>query len=318
MLSGQTHHVRGRLVGLSPSDRGGLTLSPEGEEQLFIGGGSGNAKPDGTFDFPSVAPGKYTLSYLQLTGEVAKGGRQSIEVGDQDVNDVVMAITSPASIHGRIRVENAAQTGTPALDFHSLHLTLLSTDALVGPRSAATIAEDGTFVVKNIITPHHYTVMCNTPPGVYIKSIRYGQSDLSGRNLELTEGRAGEMEVILRYGTAVLRGRVESSANGQADNSLPLVHVVLIPSSPKGLGPLLFATTQPGGTFSVEQIPPGHYRAYAFESIDFAALQEPPTLKALETAGTGVEFKEAEKQSISLRLISSEQEQQLVRLGRGE
>lgn len=320
LLSGQTHHVRGRLLGLSAMDRGGLTLSPEGEEQLFIGAGAGNRKADGTFDFPAVAPGNYTLSYVQVTGQDAKGGRRSIEVGDQDVNDVMLAVTKPASIRGHLEIENTPSKNSGAGDFHRLHMALVAVDALVGPTASATVSEDGSFTIQNIITPGRYLVRCDPPTGMYVKSVRYGQTELTGKELELLDGSSGEMDVILRYGPAALTGRIDEPEGTQsATAQLPLAHIVVVPDSSgtSGRGVIL-GSAGVNGAFSISQVPPGHYRVYAFESVDFAALHEPAVLKALETLSTEIDLKEGDEQSLSLRLIPASEEQRLVRLGRGE
>jgi hypothetical protein len=287
MLAGHAHHIRGAVVGLASTDQGSITIHPEDEEQVFIAVGGANYKPNGSFDFANIDPGTYVLTYFQVSGERAKGARQLVAVGERDVNDVVLSITSSATIVGRIKVEGAPAGNSKPIDFQTLKLTL--SDALVGPNAKATVQPDGRFVIRNIV-PGRYVVRMDAPPGTYLKAARFGQTDARTQELDLAEGGSGELEVVYRYGLASVAGSVA----GQATESAP-ARVVLIPAvlDSGGRG-IVFGVGNTDHTFLLKDVAPGHYRAYAFESIDFAALQEPDILKALQSSGTDLEIAEGE------------------------
>ena len=59
-------------------------------------------------------------------------------------------------------------------------------------------------------------------------------------------------------------------------------------------------------------VPPGHYRAYALEEMNYNEVQNPEVLKQLEQKGTDVEVKENDKKQIQLPLISADDFQQLL------
>jgi hypothetical protein len=309
MLSGSTYHVRGAVSGLGPSDRGGVTLSADGEESLFIGAGAGNLKPDGSFDFAGVAPGSYTLKYVQISGDSAKGGARSVEVSDKDLGDVSLAATQPAIIHGRIHVDNASTNQMQQANLKSVRLTLIASDAIVGPRLAGSVSEDGSFVVRNIITPGRYVVRIDPIQDAYVKSVRYGQTDATGRDIDFSDGAAGEMEITLRYGLAKVTGRIERPQTEQGSfQEMPILHVVLIPKVQDSLeSGIMFANSDASGSVSISQVPPGGYRAYAMESVDFVALHDRAVLRALEGVGVEVDLAEGDDKAISLRMIPAEQ-----------
>ncbi len=73
-----------------------------------------------------------------------------------------------------------------------------------------------------------------------------------------------------------------------------------------------FSSTNQNGTFSLQQLPPGQYRAYAFEEMNSGQLQNPEVLKQLESRGTEVEVKENDKKQIQLPLISADDLQQIL------
>ena len=74
-----------------------------------------------TFDFAGVAPGPYVLR-ATLPGSQAGGGgsttTEAIEVGDSDVNDLVLAMQSPGSLTGTVRLElsNPATAASPVVE----------------------------------------------------------------------------------------------------------------------------------------------------------------------------------------------------------
>ena len=79
---------------------------------------------------------------------------------------------------------------------------------------------------------------------------------------------------------------------------------------------LLYANPDQTGAFAFRSVPPGHYRAYAFESASSIALSNPQVLEALQGKGTEVEVKENDKKDIQLKIIPSDDFQQvLAKLG---
>jgi hypothetical protein len=313
LLTGQTHHVRGRVQGLSPSDRGALSLQPEDEEQVFIAAGSGTLKADGTFDFPNVSPGSYVLSYFQISGETAKGARQVISVGNDDV-DIALALAGGATIQGHIRLDGTPSSSSESTAFQGLDLKFVGADALIAPRIQARLRADGSFVVSNI-PPGRYLIETKAPAGTYLKSVLYGQSDVTNKILDFSDGGSGQMEIVYRYGAATVTGTISTPQNTENGGSEVAAgaHIVLIPQNADELDGrgVLFGEADASNSFSLKQVPPGSYRAYAFESIDLTALHEPAVLKRLAAGGTDVELKEGASEAVSLPLTSSAQERTL-------
>ena len=313
LITGQTHHIRGLLLGLTTADQGTITIRPAEEEQVFIALGGANYKPDGRFDFADIAPGTYALTYFQVAGDSAKGARRIVVVGDRDVNDIVLPITGSAIITGQIRIDGDSVEGTKSIDLQKLKLTLVAADAVMGPNARATIQPDGQFVIKNII-PGRYAIQADPPPGTYLKSARYGQMDIRAQELDLTEGGSGELEIVYRYGLANVNGSVEDDGGTRTVGRIVLVPLLL---DRAGRG-IVFGASDASGAFLIKNVPPGRYRAYAFESIDYAALQEPEVQKALQSGGTELELAEGDQRSIGLHLISSEDQRHLTSVARGQ
>lgn len=311
LLSGQTHSVRGMVVGLLPTDQGAIQMHPEDEQQVFIAIGGANYKPDGSFEFANVAPGAYVLSYFQVSGDSAKSARRVVTVGDRDVNDVVLSIANSVAIAGRIRVEG---TGSgDAVDFSKLRVNLSSSEALVGPSVNATMGTDGGFVIQNII-PGRYRLRTDPPPESYLKAVRYGQQEVKNLELSVTEGSSDILEIVYRYGLASVSGRVEDPRGG----SVP-AWVVLAPAeTSSGSTELVVGASDGTGTFVLPNVPPGHYRIHAFESVDLAALDVPEVRRTLSSGGTDIEVAEGEQKALAIPLSSAEDLRRLIGAPRGQ
>ncbi len=44
------------------------------------------------------------------------------------------------------------------------------------------------------------------PDGAYLKSVRFGQQEMLGKEIDLSQGASGELEITFRYGAAEVDG----------------------------------------------------------------------------------------------------------------
>ncbi len=182
-------------------------------------------------------------------------------------------------------------------------------------RTAARTA-DGAFTLDNVF-PGKYYVETSTPAGTYLKSVRFGQQEIHEKELDLTQGASGDLEIVFRYGAAEIDGTVQASGSSQTSQPPASASIVLIPDvlNADGSG-MHFSDGSQGGAFTLKQIPPGHYRVYAFEQIDRNQLQNPDLQKQLQGMGTEVEVQENDKKQVQVPLISADQLNQVyARLG---
>jgi len=68
-----------------------------------------------------------------------------------------------------------------------------------------------------------------------------------------------------------------------------------------------FGNADRSGKFSVQELPPGHYRVYALASVDLFVLQNPKVLEAIEPFGTDVDLKENDKAAVALHVVPVDQ-----------
>jgi hypothetical protein len=319
-----TYHIRGRVVGAipeGPNERLNVNASSadDVEPMMMFGGGTVLAK-DHTFDIPGVAPGSYTLTVFATGGQVRSFGRQDVEVGQGDVNDVQISVVPPGALHGQVIFEGNPQPGAAPANLKNVRVFISPAEnTMVIGNNNAMPSDDGTFSIENVM-PGKYYLNANTPAGTYLKSVRFGNQEVAGKELDLSQG-SGQIAIVFSYGVAEVDGTVQlpqsnsESADGASSgqpNATPDASIVLVPDrlNDDGSG-LRFSNSGAGGSFTMKNVPPGHYRAYALERMDYNQLQNPDVLKELQSKGTDVELKENDRKQIQLPLISIGDMQQI-------
>jgi hypothetical protein len=179
-----------------------------------------------------------------------------------------------------------------------------------GPPASAKFSADGTFSIENV-SPGKFYVQTSAPPGTYLKSVRFGNSEILGKELDVSGGAAGQLELVYRYGPGEIDGQLDPAQTGAANSGI-VAQIAVVPEELNADGSgAHFSATDAKGTFSVANLPPGRYRAYAFEEVNFGALQNPDLLKQLESKSPVFEVKENEKKQVQLSLIPRDELEQI-------
>ncbi len=330
-----THHIQGKVDGLSGSaaQRDMLFLAPKTGLQSASFGRRGKVETDGRFDFNAVVPGEYTL---RLIGTEPNSGtasrytsrrhllaRQDVEVGASNVDGIDLAIIPPVTVTGRVTLE-----GMESPNFSQVRITLApSTDDLsFGSYQNTRVAADGSFSLENLSPAKYVVHAIGGPPGTYVKSLAFSGQDLLTQPMDLSEGGGGELSVGLHSGAAEVDGTVQSSSQpsqiplsspsgGQAASPFPMVILIPAKLAPDGTGWLVGAV-QPSGSFTMQNVRPGQYTAFAVERFDGTVWQNPNFLKEIGNEGISVDVGEGDHKQVQLSTTSSDQIQQaLARAG---
>ena len=183
-------------------------------------------------------------------------------------------------------------------------MNLFPADAGVfGRIPEAKFSENGSFTIEDV-SPGKYRVQPPHVSGTYLSAVRFGQQDFLDKDLDLTTGASGELEITLRYGTGELTGSIQFP---DTSNGHPTGSVVLISTDNRSENPHIESTsTNQDGSFSIKDITPGTYRAYAFEEITHSSLQNPDVRAQLTSLGKEVKIQENGTQQIQLTLIPAD------------
>ena len=250
------------------------------------------AATDGRFEFHGVLAGSYNL--VVRAGEDHTWIRRSIAVGAADVDGVAIQIAPPAWIDGRLKIEGEADADPSR---YWVSVTPAYPNTVVYGSPSGKPDKTGVFRVANL-APDRYRITAGGAGGnLYLKSVRLGGQELPGGILDL--GASAQIEVVLSRKTASVRGAV--SPAGEAT-------IVLIPEErDRRELPAAYPriTTDAAGRFTIDDIAPGLYRAYAWTNLDHNDYRymDPDFVKSVE--GKGVPVTLAESAHSALELVAA-------------
>lgn len=272
----------------------------------------------GTFEVQNVKPGSYTIQAAvqpsaaagpqtagavrdRVAGEAARSMASApVVVTRGDVENVRLTLIPPFTVAGRLSVDGQPISALSNVD--RVRISLRPAEPLGipgGVSSPQPPAADGTFRVDGIRPGDYALNVTGLPANFYVKSARYGGSDVLGASLTVSEGGAGALDIVVRAGAAELSGTV-GDASGRA---VPAVQVVLIPSDTARRDLFRVAVADQGGRFRLTGITPGNYRLFSWEAIEQNAFWDPAVVKQYEAQGRAVNVAEGAVGNVDVRII---------------
>jgi hypothetical protein len=193
-----------------------------------------------------------------------------------------------------MKVEGELPSATP---IERLRISLASSSPSSGPTPSAAVGADGTFKMNAPVDGEYRLTVSGLPAGFYLKDARFNNTDV----LEPTRiSTAGTLDVLVSSKTGQLAGRIVS----QPERPQSRIGVVLIPNSNRDRAELYKrATTSIDGSFTITGIPPGDYKAFAWERLEANSFYDPQVLGKYEQWGTPVRVTESSSESIEVKLI---------------
>lgn len=251
-------------------------------------------KSDGVFELRDLTPGCYVLAADSYSGGKRYSARLPVTVAETNIDDVQLPLVPPVQLAGRVRVE-----GEGPLKRSGVVVNLESRYSKV--TASGSPAEDGSLLLNNIV-PETYELSVVVPDGYYLKSLKFGESDLLLSRLDLSRGATGRLEVVIGADGGSIEG-VVADANAQA---VEAARVALIAEDPdSGPPPVKIVVTDAKGAFTMRGIKPGNYKIYASQNLDVAALQDPVYAKQLEPLARRISVHEHGQEVVSLKPMAA-------------
>jgi len=298
LMKTRTVRIRGRVI--APTGRGRqesmVVLMPREEGAVFQPGGRMMSSTDaqGRFEMHGITPGSYVLAAV-WGNEGRYSGHQQIDVGASDIDDIQVNLIPPADLSAQVKVEGNAQV---QLDQVHVALTPATPGAMGG--SYATADVDGNLTFKNV-APGSYQPTVSVPPGLYVKSIRHGDTDAIESGIDVSQGAGGLLQITLSAAGAQVDGSVTTDKGEPSTGAT----VTLVPGGPRRMSSMFFKTanTDQSGRFSFKDVAPGEYKVYAWDQIDAGAAQDPDFVKPFDNNAKEVKLEEGARENLDLKLI---------------
>jgi hypothetical protein len=221
----------------------------------------------GAGTFTVFAPkGSYLIKAYAQGNNGPRGGASQFVHVNGEIAGLSLVIVPLATIPVDVRFEISQNTNSSSYleNRPPVHVTLTSKGTvftnLVQARTMEDQSKARSFAVMDA-GPGRYAVQLMPNGHWYIESARCGQTNLFNEDLNVQAGGLGQaIEIVLRDDFATVSGAV--SLHGQ-----PAQGTVLLIPEVNSRGTMVFPTNQ-DGRFQREDLPPGDYKAIAFDRVD--------------------------------------------------
>jgi hypothetical protein len=251
-------------------------------------------------------------------------GRTTVEVRGGDLDGVTITVHHGVDLHGRLTVDGIPASAPPNVRI-SLQpadsSSRLAEYNQVGQLQPA-IGEDGTFTIPAVPEAHYrfqvQVTGANNPgaraggstgargrgappadPAVppppegppvkanaYVADILMGGISVYDNGIDIGSSPPGQIEVILKTNP----GSVMGTVIGATQNTVQGIMAVLVPASSRRQNSALYKMgfSNAMGRFTINGVPPGDYKLFAWESAPNGAVQNTDFIKKYEERGVSV------------------------------
>jgi hypothetical protein len=241
-----------------------------------------------TFTLRGLPPGSYIIAAAVSVGEKDYRAQRIIQVTTADIEGLELRPAPPVDLNGTFRIEGSAKVK-------------LSQAGISFPGSGrpSVIKDDGTFEIRGLDRMVHRPTV-SAPKGLFVKSLRCGNADVTESGVDLTEGGACDLVVILSSNGGRIGGTVEGE-NGQPANDAA---VTLVPQATGRTNLFRSVWSDATGHFELTDVAPGSYRLYAWETVNVnAVMYDPDFVKPFEGQGRSLQIGEGARENVSLKQI---------------
>lgn len=267
----------------------------------FMGGMPNMRTTDdkGNFSFSGVMPGTYVIIVRGTMDDQQMFGRADVDVGANAVDNVIVQASTGADLETEVRLD-----GPVDLTKDTIRLVLAPDETMLPiPGSSVQLKDGAGTVTFNKVYDGNYNVRAGgLPDDAYLSKAVFDEKDVINEAMKI-RGGAGKLDLTISSNGAHVEGSVLDKDHQPVTSAM----VVLVPEEAKRSRSDLFrtATSDQYGHFVLRGVPPGSYKLFAWEAIDYGAYQDPDFLKAYEDQGKTVQLAPGERSSPELKVIPS-------------
>jgi hypothetical protein len=221
-------------------------------------------------------------------------GENAVQVSGHDVNDVVLDVVAPRELKPFVQLE-----GVDHPDLSAMTLVLSADNGSFASASA----DDGFVFPKVALAGYQIRLQGVASAKYFVKSVRVGSVESPDATLDLRRTGDSPVTITLSDKGAAIKGRIKTESPDRAGTTVTLIPDVT--DAERRELQATESTADQNGVFSIENIPPGDYRLFAWEYLPEDEWKDADFWSAIKDQGVGVKLMESEKKSIELPLISA-------------
>jgi len=300
--------IRGRVFNMVSAKRSGagvnIVLEPRNtglawsfpDQQVHV------EKPDGSFEITNVLPGSYVLSAFWFDEGKRYQARQSVEVGNADVEGINLTIALGVAVSGHVTWD-----GKPSLERDELTVHASAVDSSMSFTSPARTTSGDLFVLRDVSEGTYRLDVYGQSKDCYLKAVRYGTRDGLDDGFTVIRGTQASLEVTISSQGARVQGTITDADKVPAAG----LWVVLVPDAAHRGQSRLYkqATTDQFGHFDLRGIAPGDYKLFSWEEVEDGAWEDPDFLKPFEEKGEKVSLQKGDVKTVEIVAIKTKSPQ---------
>jgi hypothetical protein len=303
-----TVKVRGSVAGLPANAEAAVMIRGQDSDALMLGS---EVDKQGKFEISHIAPGMYTIIATTAMIDSPLSAPRTIQVGDADIDGVILAPFAGTLIRGKVRFEGKDKPG--AYDSIVVRridggdefsdIVPFTSDGIGTLPPVAQVQPDGSFELKDV------------PPGIYevefssavkglqsylVDTVVLGKMDVAETGLKANGGT-----LTIDVALSAIAGEVNGVVQNKKTEPFPGAVVVAVPEEKyrKRENRYKKSATDQQGRFSLGSLRPGNYTLYAWEVLDADEYLDPDFLKQFEGQGTPIKVEKGGHLTIELKVI---------------
>lgn len=309
-ISGTARNASG-----TPISRGMISLFTRAESGMMSGVGTA-IKPDGSFTFANVAPGRYEVRVQYSRVEDAAGGMGMpggpgmeyasipLTISGADVTGLELVTSPGGTVRGRVVFEGGRVPAS--LSPASLQLFTAGSDpgAMMPGGPPGRVRDDWTFEVTGASDTRRLRVG-GLPPAWVLKAVTHNGLDVTDSGVEFRDGQTtSDVEMVLTDRATDLSGTVQDPRGKPSTDYI--VVAFASDSSRWGYGTRFVRSVRPNqeGRFSLKGLPAGEYLAVALDYLEPGEEADPELLEAWRPSATRVTLEDGAQKTVMLTINS--------------